>query len=128
MLANASVSAMVPASDLNRARRFYGETLGLTPTMEMPGGLMYDLGGTRFFLYETQFAGTAQHTVMAFDVADFDSEFAELRNSGVVFEEYDFPGLQTVDGVAEMDGNRVAWFKDTEGNILAVNEIPADMR
>jgi catechol 2,3-dioxygenase-like lactoylglutathione lyase family enzyme len=123
-LSNAVVYAMIPASDLARARRFYEDTLGFkSPDAEAPLDMIrYECGGTWFVVYLTAFAGTAQHTVATWAVDDFDATFAELRAKGVIFENYDMPdiGLKTVDGVAEMEGFKTAWFKDTEGNTLSI--------
>jgi catechol-2,3-dioxygenase len=124
MLSDSEIYAVLPASDLARARGFYKDTLGLEPTEERSDGLIYQTkGGPKFLLYETQFAGTAQNTAMNFVTDDLDAEMADLRSRGVTFEEYDFPGLKTENGVAEYDGGRGAWFKDSEGNILAVGEM-----
>ena len=124
-LGAARVMATIPARNLDRARQYYADTLGLTPVVEHPAeGALFVCGeGSRFLLYETQFAGTAEHTVASFVVDDLDATMADLRSRGVIFEEYDFPGLKTVNGVATMDDNRGAWFKDSENNILAVTEL-----
>ncbi len=125
MLQEGQVFASIPAADFARAKAWYEEKLGLTPGREMPGGALYECGdGTVFLLYETSFAGTGKQTVAGFRVSDLDKEMAELRSRGVEFEEYDMPGLKTVNGVAEMDGMRSAWFKDSEDNILNVGEMP----
>jgi len=123
MLSDAEIYAVLPASDLGRARGFYKDKLGLEPTEERNDGLIYQTkAGAKILLYETQFAGTAQNTAMNFVTDDLDAEMADLRSRGVTFEDYDFPGLKTENGVAEYDGGRGAWFKDSEGNILAVGE------
>jgi catechol 2,3-dioxygenase-like lactoylglutathione lyase family enzyme len=124
-LADWSFGATVPAKDLDGTRRFYEEVLGAQPVHEDPGGLLYKVGDTYFSLYPTQFAGTAQHTLGAFMVRDVEAAVADLRGKGVTFEEYDMPGLKTVNGIAELGGVRGAWFKDPEGNILSVVEYPA---
>jgi predicted enzyme related to lactoylglutathione lyase len=123
MLANFNFYPTIPALDMQRARRFYQEKLGLTPTDEAPGGLMYEFGESRFLLYPSQFAGTAQHTVMGCMVDDLDSVVAELKANGVVFEEYNMPDLKTVNSIAVIGPNRGAWFKDSEGNILGLVEM-----
>lgn len=121
--------ASLPASDLDRARAWYEEKIGLTP-VDMGGGasgaLFYMNGENGFMVYESQFAGTNQATAAGFAVKDFDGALAELRFKGVVFEDYDFgEDFRTVDGVAsDPDGRRSAWFKDSEGNILALAEDP----
>lgn len=122
MLANFNIYPTIPASDLQRARRFYAEKLGYTPVSETPDSLFYQSGETMFMIYQTAYAGTAQHTLAALDVDDLNTLMADLRSKGVVFEEYDFPGLKTVNGVAQMGTERVAWFKDSEGNIIAIGQ------
>jgi catechol 2,3-dioxygenase-like lactoylglutathione lyase family enzyme len=117
------VHTTIAASDLDRARQFYEEKLGLTPSEETPGGLFYDMEESRFLLYPSAGAGTAQHTVMGFVVDDIEREVAELKERGLVFEEYDFPGLKTVNSIADTGSVRAAWFKDSEGNILGVVQL-----
>ena len=122
----AMAHATLPAKDLARARQFYADKLGLEPTSEEMGSLMYETGkGTGFLLYESQFAGTNQATAMGLAVTDFDSAIEDLRARGVTFEDYDMPGLKTENGVATMPGGmKTAWFKDSEGNILALDNAP----
>jgi catechol 2,3-dioxygenase-like lactoylglutathione lyase family enzyme len=123
MLNNLPVNAVLPAKDLARARTFYSEKLGLEPAEENAGGLMYRMqDGSSFLLYETDNAGSAKNTSMCWTATDFDSEMAELRGRGVTFEDYDFPGLKTENGVATMENERSAWFLDSEGNILCIAE------
>jgi predicted enzyme related to lactoylglutathione lyase len=123
MLENASCSAVLPASDLNRAKTFWHDMFDLDPVEEsLPEGAMYDINGASVFIYETQFAGTAQNTALSIDVPDFDAVVAELRSRGLEFNEYDLPGIKTVDGVAELEGMRGAWFNDSEGNIIGLAE------
>jgi catechol 2,3-dioxygenase-like lactoylglutathione lyase family enzyme len=123
MLSNSPIIATLPAEDIDRARAWYEEKLGLKPSREQPDGLMYDCGnGTQFLLYPTSFAGSAKNTLAAWTVDDIEAEMSDLRSRGVVFEEYDFPGLKTVDGVADFEGGKGAWFKDSEGSILALNQ------
>ncbi len=126
MLKDCKVSAIVPAADLARARAFYADALGLTPAEETPGGLTYHVGGgTELFLYETEFSGQAGHTVAAFRVSDIGAEVEALQSRGVQFETYDMPDV-TWEGVvgANPEMGKVAWFKDSEGNILALDEAP----
>jgi catechol 2,3-dioxygenase-like lactoylglutathione lyase family enzyme len=124
MLSDAPVNAVIPAADMARAKHFYSDTLGLKVSMEMEGGVRYDAGGgTQFFVYQTPSAGQAAHTLASFVVADLDGEMADLRSRGVVFEDYDQPGLKTVEGVADMGEARGAWFKDSEGNILSLVQV-----
>jgi catechol 2,3-dioxygenase-like lactoylglutathione lyase family enzyme len=124
-LADWSFGATIPAKDLDGTRRFYEDVLGAHVVNEDPGGILYKAGDSYFSLYPTQFAGTAQHTLGAFIVRDVEAAMAALRAEGVTFEEYDMPGLKTVNGIAELGGERGAWFKDPEGNILSVVEYSA---
>jgi catechol 2,3-dioxygenase-like lactoylglutathione lyase family enzyme len=105
MLQEHAIHATIPASDLERARAFYADKLGLLPAREDPAGLVYQTaGGAWFRLYETPYAGTAQHTVAGWDVEDIEAEVAALKANGVVFEEYHSPQLETVDGIAPRGG------------------------
>ncbi|MGH2545302.1 MAG: VOC family protein [Actinomycetota bacterium] len=115
-----SFSATIPAKDLDGTRKFYEGVLGLEVVMENPAGITYRSGESVVSLYPTEFAGTAQHTLGGFMVDDIDAAVADLRARGVTFEEYDMPGLKTENGIAELGGERGAWFKDPEGNILSV--------
>lgn len=126
MLANRRAYATIPATDFERAKRWYQEKLGLTPVREIAGaGAMYKAGeGTGFLLYPTPNAGKAPNTLMSFGANDIVADVAALKKRGVVFEEYDVPGLKTVDSIATLGGVRGAWFKDSEGNILAIGEDP----
>ena len=123
MLEKASAQATIAVSDLDRAKKFYGETLGLPLKDERADGVTYTVGNTWFLVYPSQFAGTSQSTCMAFEVdGDLETAVKELRDGGVTFEEYDLPGLKTKNGIAEIGGVKGAWFKDPDGNILAVGE------
>lgn len=124
MLNDSKVTANVPAADLDRARRFYADTLGLTPADENPGGLVYTTsGGTTFFLYQTEYAGQANHTIAQFHVADVADEVRDLKAKGLEFEHYDMPGITWDGDVARMEGmGSAAWFKDSEGNILCLDD------
>jgi catechol 2,3-dioxygenase-like lactoylglutathione lyase family enzyme len=121
---SASTHAMLAVKDLDRAKAFYSGTLGLVPSAkQLPRpGLRYETqGGTWFLVYPSEFAGTAQNTCMRFEVDDIYATVRELRERGIVFEEYDYPGLKTVDGVHEhASGASGAWFKDPDGNILQI--------
>ncbi len=124
MLSDFPIAPVLPAADLARARKFYEEVLGFTPAQvyEDLGQVKYLSGGTEFFVYATGSAGTNQATTAGWHVDDLDAVMEDLRGRGVVFEDYDFPGLTTVNGVAEIPGARAAWFKDTEGNTLALDQ------
>ncbi|SDS31390.1 VOC family protein [Microterricola viridarii] len=113
---------VLPASDLARARAYYKDMLGLEPEEDMDdeGGSLYSVGGSLFMLYQTSFAGTAKNTALTLETGDLDATMADMRGRGVAFEEYDMPGLKTENGVAELGGERSAWFIDSEGNIIAI--------
>jgi catechol 2,3-dioxygenase-like lactoylglutathione lyase family enzyme len=121
MMNERRVHTTLPAADLPRARRWYQEKLGFSPKSEMPGALMYEAGdGTAFVLYPSPNAGKAPQTCMGFTTRDVEADVRDLKAKGVVFEEYDFPGLKTVNSVAARDGVKSAWFRDSEGNILGI--------
>jgi catechol 2,3-dioxygenase-like lactoylglutathione lyase family enzyme len=128
MLADAPVSAILVAADIERAKKFYVEKLGLR-SVEYPGSLgddaMFNSGdGTMLYLYEREGGSKAEHTVAGWRVDDIEKAVGELRERGVVFEHYDMPGLKTDErGIAVSGPAKSAWFKDTEGNILAVTEM-----
>lgn len=130
MLRDGQVATRLPAQDLERARAFYAEKLGLQPVEERPGGLRYECGGGRFSLFESAGAASGDHTQMAWEVADIEAVVEHLRSRGVVFEEVDVPGLRTVDGIAYVEGNSpsagvgegAAWFRDSEGNLLGIGQ------
>jgi catechol 2,3-dioxygenase-like lactoylglutathione lyase family enzyme len=124
MLNDSKVTANVPAADLDRARNFYADKLGLTPVDDNPGGLIYTTaGGTTFFLYQTEYAGQAGHTIAQFHVGDVEAEVRDLTAKGVTFEHYDMPGVSWDGDVASMgEMGHAAWFKDSEGNILCLDD------
>ena len=123
MLKNAPITPYVPVADVARARRFYEGTLGLVPEEEYAGGVIYECGrGTVFFMYPSPGAGTSKASDAFWTVEDVEAEVAELKSRGVVFEEYDMPGLKTKNSIATGGGAKTAWFKDSEGNILAVSQ------
>jgi len=126
MLGSRRAYATIPATDLDRAKRWYQEKLGLTPVREVAdAGVMYQVGeGSGFFLYPTSNAGKAPNTLMSFSAEDIVADVAALKKRGVVFEEYDVPGLKTVNSIATLGNLRGAWFKDSEGNIIAIGEEP----
>ncbi len=121
MLQKSPMYAYIPAKDLSRARKFYEEKVGLKPKQEINGGVAYEFGaGTAAFLYPTTNAGTSKASQAFWSVPDVEAEVAELKKRGVKFEEYDVPGMKTVNGIATGGGAKAAWFKDTEGNTMAV--------
>jgi catechol 2,3-dioxygenase-like lactoylglutathione lyase family enzyme len=130
-LQNGAVVSRIPAQNLQRARAFYADKLGLEPSEERPGGLLYRCGRSEFALYQSAGAASGSHTQMGWEVDDIHTTVEELRSRGVVFEEFDLPGLTTVDGIAEVAGNYPskggigelgAWFRDSEGNLLGIGE------
>ena len=114
--------AALPVASLNDASSWYRDHLGAVPAETNPGGSLYQCGGgTKFFMYESQFAGTNEATALMLQVPDLDEAIADLRSKGIRFEEYDFGELKTVDGVfTAPDGSRNVWFKDPDGNIIGV--------
>src|SRR5947209_376448 len=114
MLANRPTHTTLPATDLERAKRFYAEKLGLTPESETPGGVFYRCGeDTRFLIYPSQGIASGTHTQIGWTVEDIESEVAGLKAQGVVFEEYP----ATVNSIAATGPIKAAWFKDSEGNL-----------
>jgi catechol 2,3-dioxygenase-like lactoylglutathione lyase family enzyme len=131
MLRHGRVATRIPAQDLDRARRFYADKLGLEPSEERPGGLLYRCGSGVFALFASEGASPGTFTQMGWEVDDIEAVVAELKERGVVFEEVDVPGLKIVDGIADIAGNypskggkgeRGAWFRDSEGNLLGVGQ------
>ncbi|MGB3441309.1 MAG: VOC family protein [Actinophytocola sp.] len=120
----------LPAQDLDRARAFYAEKLGLTPVEERPGGLLYQCGNTKFALFGSSGRPSGEHTQMGWTVDDIEAVVDELRRRGVRFEQVDVPGLRTVGDIADVQGNypslgtgeRAAWFRDSEGNLLGIGQ------
>lgn len=126
MLSRSLLYPTIPASDLERAGRFYEDKLGLKKVDDAPadGGLIFQAGDcTRVLVYKSE-AKRGEATAAFFLVDDLDSEMKALRDNGIAFEDYDMPGLHTEDGVLAADGMKAAWFKDTEGNILSLTEMP----
>ena len=125
MLQRYPMYAYIPVKDVARARQFYEKKVGLHPKEEIAGGVAYEFGEhTGCFLYPTPNAGTSRASQAFWRVDDVEREVKELKSRGVVFENYDMPGMKTVDGIATNEGGKAAWFKDTEGNILALIEGP----
>ena len=131
MLEDSKVAARIPVQNLHRAKSFYADKLGLEPSEERPGGLLYRCGDEEFALFESAVAASGDHTQMAWEVEDIEAMVGRLRARGVVFEEYDLPGLRTVNGIAEVAGNypskggvgeKAAWFRDSEGNLFGIGQ------
>ncbi len=130
-LARSDVATRLPARDLGRARRWYSERLGLDPVEERPGGLRYRCGSTYFVVFESTGKASGESTQMAWEVDDIEAVVADLKSRGVEFDEVDSPGMQTVNGIADIDGNypskgrgeRGSWFRDSEGNLLGIGQM-----
>jgi predicted enzyme related to lactoylglutathione lyase len=122
MLATAPIRPYIPASDVSRARKFYEGILRLRPKEEYAGGVIYECGGGDVFLYPTNNAGTSKASQAFWQVNDIEAEVIELKARGVVFEQYDMPGIKMVNSIATGGGAKTAWFKDSEGNILAISQ------
>jgi catechol 2,3-dioxygenase-like lactoylglutathione lyase family enzyme len=131
MLHEGNVATRLPAQDLKRAETFYAEKLGLRPIETRPGGLRYKCGDGYFALFASSGSPSGDHTQMGWEVDDLEATVNELRRRGVEFEEYDLPGLKTINGIAEVAGNypsrggvgeKAAWFRDSEGNLLGIGQ------
>ena len=122
MLKIKRVGTAIPAQDVKRARQFYEQKLGLKPSEEQPdGGAMYMIGETGFLVFASTGKASGDHTQMAIDVEDIDAAVRELKSKGVKLEEYDYPDFKSHDGIVNLpDGSKGAWFKDTEGNLIAI--------
>jgi predicted enzyme related to lactoylglutathione lyase len=122
MLQNSPMYAYIPVKDVARARRFYEQKVGLKPKQEIAGGVVYEFADrTACFLYPTPNAGSSRASQAFWQVADIEREVAELKGRGVAFENYDIPdGEKSPSGVITAGGAKAAWFKDSEGNIMAI--------
>jgi catechol 2,3-dioxygenase-like lactoylglutathione lyase family enzyme len=118
------ISSRAAAIDLDRARRWYDEKLGLVPEREDPGGVWYRFGDeTWLYLYATPSAGTAKSTIAGWQVTDIEAVMAGLRSRGVTFEDYDLGEVKMIDGLADFGTAKAAWFKDSEGNTFELSEV-----
>jgi len=127
MLYDSSVTTMLPVKDMDRARGFYEGRLGLKPGGLRPDGkFVYVVGGSTLALFPKPEGTKADHTAISFRVADIATSIDELKRAGVNFEDYDFPGLKTVNHVCVLGAEKAAWFKDTEGNYLCIHEDIAE--
>jgi catechol 2,3-dioxygenase-like lactoylglutathione lyase family enzyme len=121
MLGDYEAATMIPAKDLQKTRRWYEDVLGFTVAIDDPNGITFKSGSGVFNLYPTEFAGTAQHTLIGWQVPDIEATVDELTSKGVTFEQYDMEGLKTdAKGIATFGEEKGAWFKDPEGNILSL--------
>jgi catechol 2,3-dioxygenase-like lactoylglutathione lyase family enzyme len=126
MLSGARYSAALPCSDLARAKAFYADKLGLVPLDEQPDRLLYeDCGGGQFLLFASSGTPSGSHDQLRFSVADIEREVRDLKERAVRFEEYDFPGFDKATHIAWVTDHSAAWFKDSEGNLLAIVQLPA---
>jgi catechol 2,3-dioxygenase-like lactoylglutathione lyase family enzyme len=123
MLTDKRSYTTIPVSDLARANKFYRETLGLTVDMDTDGGVMYSSGGTQIFVYPSRYKASG-HTQMSWVVDDIKEEVAALKAKGIKFDEFDIPGVKTVDGIAQSGPNVLtAYFRDPDGNLLGLTQI-----
>ena len=130
-LAAARVASRLPCQDLDRARRFYADVLGMEPAEERDGGLLYHGASGDFALFASGGRASGESTQMAFEVDDLEAVVAALRARGLEFEKVDIPGLETRDGIVQVEGNypskggrgeRAVWFRDSEGNLLGLGQ------
>jgi len=126
MLSDFPAMPVLAVTDLDRARRYYEDTLGLSPGDDVTEGVVYRAGGVDMLVYPSAYAGTNRATAVSFNVPEgaFDDEVARLRERGVAFQEFEMEGATWRDGVAEMDDMRAVWFEDPDGNILNVQATP----
>lgn len=124
MLSSAPVTIVLPVKDMQRARDFYENRLGLKPVGFKPDGQFVYVcaSGARIALFPKEGGTKAEHTALSFEVQDIAAVLAALQKAGVVFEDYDLPGLKTVNHVCVLGAEKAAWFKDTEGNFLCIHE------
>ena len=121
MLGKSDATPMIAVKDLDRARKFYEETLGLSAKEAMGGEVLeVTSGDTLINVYRSEFAGTNKATALTFEVDDIESEVSELKEKGVFFEQYDMPGLERQGDLYVAEGMKTAWFKDPDGNILSL--------
>ena len=123
MLGKADATPMIAVTDLDRARKFYEDKLGLTTEDDWGEGFTLKSGDTLVNVYRSEFAGTNKATALTFDVDDIDSEVRDLKENGIFFEHYDMPGLERQGDVYVAQGMKTAWFKDPDGNILSLIEV-----
>ena len=122
MLGKADATPMIAVKDLDRARKFYEETLELKTVDDFGEGLVVKSGNTDFSVYRSEFAGTNKATALTCEVDDIEGEIRELKEKGIFFEHYDLPGLEQQGDLHVAEGFKTAWFKDPDGNILSLAE------
>jgi catechol 2,3-dioxygenase-like lactoylglutathione lyase family enzyme len=123
MLANRPIRLSIPARDLARAKQFYADKLGLTPSSESEFGLNYRSENGLFTIVPSESAGQASYSLLTWIVDDIETMMSAMRTQGIEFEDYDLPFLKTVNGIADFGQDKVAWFKDSEGNLLAIAQV-----
>jgi len=115
--------ATLPAQDIERARKFYEQKLGLTPDVVSPdGSILFKTGNSGFSVFPSSGKASGDHTQVALEVIDVVAAVGDLKKNGVSFEDYDFPGFKTEAGILDMGGFKTAWFKDSEGNLLNLSQ------
>lgn len=122
MLKTAPIRAFIPVSDMARARNFYEKTIGLEPKKVFNEAVLYECGGAEVFMYVTPNAGTSKANQAFWQVANVEAEVADLKARGVKFEVYELPGAPMKNNIATAGDVKIAWFTDTEGNIMAVSQ------
>ena len=123
MLGKSDATPMIAVRDIDRAKSFYRDTLGLEPVDEMGADVVtMKSGGTTFTVYRSDYAGTNKATALTFDVGDIASEVRDLKKKGVMFEHYEMEGLEREGDIYSAQGMKTAWFKDPDGNILSLFE------
>ena len=122
MLGKADATPMLAVKDLDRARKFYAENLGLKEVDDFGEGFMLKSGETQVSVYRSEFAGTNKATALTFDVDDIEDEVRALKDKGISFERYELEGLTPKGDIYEGEGMKTAWFKDPDGNILSLIE------
>jgi catechol 2,3-dioxygenase-like lactoylglutathione lyase family enzyme len=123
MLSRLEIHTTLPVQDLERAKRFYSEKLGMTPRSDLPAGLVFQCKDSWFLLFPSSGKASGEFTQMGWDTDDIEAEVAGLKARGVVFEEYDWPGFKTVNSIFTTSDSRAAWFKDSEGNLLGIVQL-----
>lgn len=123
MLAGSPLYPTIPTRDLDRARGFYEGVLGLPLIRDKGFEVIFRAGEVEVDVYASEGAGTAEHTLAAFIVDDIESVVRGLQERGVVFEEYDLPGVKTVNGIADLGPDKSAWFRDPDGNLLNISQL-----
>lgn len=129
MFSNSPIVAVLPATDMERARAFYEGKLQLRLVWSDPGNMFFEAGqGTLLLVYKRDVPTKAEHTVAGFMVEDVEQAIEFLHNAGVTMEQYDLPGIKTDErGIATVDGEKAAWFTDSEGNIIAVSQMSPEL-